>query len=50
YMQPEDLVTKKQLVEELKEEVKKELMAIKGSNETYISRACESSRGYGGIT
>ncbi|GKC12418.1 E-beta-farnesene synthase 1 [Tanacetum coccineum] len=30
---PEDLVMKKQLVEELKEEVKKELMTIKGSNE-----------------
>lgn len=33
YMQPEDLVMKKQLVEELKEEVKKELIRIKGSNE-----------------
>ncbi|GJU98334.1 (E)-beta-farnesene synthase-like protein [Tanacetum coccineum] len=33
YDEPEDLVTKKQLFEELKEEVKKELMAIKGSNE-----------------
>ncbi|GJY01544.1 (E)-beta-farnesene synthase-like protein [Tanacetum coccineum] len=33
YDEPEDLVTKKQLVEELKEEVKKDLMTIKGSNE-----------------
>nr|AXB27405.1 E-beta-Farnesene synthase 2 [Tanacetum cinerariifolium] len=33
YDEPEDLVTKKQLVEELKGEVKKELMTLKGSNE-----------------
>nr|Q9FXY7.1 RecName: Full=(E)-beta-farnesene synthase; Short=AaFS; AltName: Full=Terpene synthase 10 [Artemisia annua]CAC12731.1 putative sesquiterpene cyclase [Artemisia annua] len=33
YDEPEDLVMKKQLVEELKEEVKKELITIKGSNE-----------------
>ncbi|GKB85064.1 (E)-beta-farnesene synthase, partial [Tanacetum coccineum] len=36
YDEPEDLVTKKQLVEELKEDVKKELMAIKGSNIKFI--------------
>nr|AIG92847.1 sesquiterpene synthase 6 [Matricaria chamomilla var. recutita] len=33
YHEPEDLVIKKQQVEQLKEEVKKELMAIKGSND-----------------